>query len=171
MLTSCVLDKLLLFCSCCSFPNFSWPRSLESFICWGFFYDLGSGWLKIERWELYFWFSCVTERTQTFSYLKQTTFAKLFLTSRVYSVDTDGNNIFQGFLALPWMLSLLPLDGDSLQALEVHKWVTDIFCISRLFPKACGHCSFDYQYLLESRLQLTSFSLAKIPPNSDWFRE
>lgn len=44
----------------------------------GLFYDLGSGWLKMERRELSFQFSCVNEWTQTFSYLKQTTFGKGF---------------------------------------------------------------------------------------------
>lgn len=78
-----------------------------------------------------------------------------------------GTNIFQGFLALPWTLSLLLLDGDSLKALEVHKWVPEIFCLSSLFSKTSEYCSFDYQCLLESKLQFTSFSLSKILPNSD----
>lgn len=136
MLTSCVLDKLLLFSSCCSFPNFSWPRNLESFIYWGVFYDLGSGWLKMERRDLCFWFSCVNEWTQTFSYLNniwKVFFHLLGVLSWYWWVPTS--------FRVSWHclgFSLLPLDGYSLQALEVHKWVTEIFCLSSLSSKASG---------------------------------
>lgn len=168
MLTSCVLDRLLLFCSCCSFPNFSWPRNLESFICWGgFFYDLGSGWLKMERWELFP--VQLHEWVDTNILLLKTNniWKGFFPPLRCTQLVLIGTNIFQGFLALPWTLSLLLLDGNSLKALEAHKWVTKIFCLSSLFSKTSGHCSFDYQCLLESKLQFTSFSLSKILPTSD----
>lgn len=111
MLTSCVLDKLLLFCSRCSFSNFSFNFKKRGVIyLLGFFYDLGSGWLKMEKWDLYFQFSCVNELTLTFFYFKQAAFAKFFSTSQVYSVGTEGYQYLLGFPGLSW----LPLDGDSL---------------------------------------------------------
>lgn len=85
-------------CSCSApvvrfLTSVSISRNVESFICWGFFYDLGSGWLKMERWDLYFQFSCMNVLTLTFFYLKQATFAKFFPPLRL------GTNIFWGFLA------------------------------------------------------------------------
>lgn len=168
MLTSFVLNKLLLFCICCSFPNFSWPRNLEPFICW-------EGFLWFRQWlakngktgtllsvQLYEWVDT------NFLLLKTNNIWKGFFPPlRCTQLVLMGTNIFQSFLALPRMLSLLPLDVDSLKALEVHKWVTEIFCLSSLFSKASGHCSFDYQRLkVKMRWTVICFP-TKTLPNSD----
>lgn len=101
-----------------------------------------------------------------FLLLKTINIWKVFSTSQVYSVGTDGCQYLSGF------------PGTALDALSAATgwgfiWgfgstrMTEIICLSSLFSKASGHCSFDYQCLLESKLEFTSFSLSKTPSNSD----
>lgn len=133
------------------------------FFVGSFFNDLGSGSLKMETQELYFQFSCVNEWTQTFSYFKHPTFGKVFF-HLLGVLSTDGYQYLSVFCqpeALPQMLSLLPLDVDSLKALEVHKQVTEIFGLGSLFSKASGHRFLDYQCLLETSYSSPHFHLQR----------